>query len=90
MQQELRVSVDSIAAPGQTDAEMVPPEVGDSVQIMAEGRVSRVDQGEAVVALESGNGDPLPQVAEERPKTRQEEIDAEERELRRELGADHY
>jgi len=83
MKPKFHVNLDAIAAPGETENEMIPPAAGDRVQIMVEGQVTEVRDGIATVVGESGNGEPFPDMEE--PKTPDQQLEDEEAALRREL-----
>ena len=55
---EICVPIASLAMPGE-DENMNAPGMGDPVQLMAEGTVSRIEGDNAYVSLKSINGKPL-------------------------------
>jgi hypothetical protein len=55
---EVPVPLESLAMPGEDD-KLNNPEVGDPVQLMAEGTVSRIEGQTAYVKIKSVNGKPV-------------------------------
>ena len=55
---EVPVPIDALAMPG-VDDKLNNPEVGDPVQMQAEGTVTRIEGGMAFVSVKSVNGKPV-------------------------------